>query len=177
MEFFDTDITNVKLIKPKIMADERGSFQRGYCAETFATEGLCVDWVQTNVAHTLKKGTVRGIHFQRIPFSEVKLVRCLRGAVFDVAVDLDPTSETYLQYVGVELSAHNGHSLYVPDTCAHGYQALTDDALIHYQVSTAYTPEAESGIRPADPALAIQWPEPISNLSNKDQTWPLINSE
>jgi dTDP-4-dehydrorhamnose 3,5-epimerase len=122
-------------------------------------------------------GTLRGLHFQRPPFSEVKLVRCVRGAILDVIVDIRVGSPTYLQWGGFELSADNRRSLYVPQGFAHGFQSLTDDVELYYQVSEYYSPEHEFGLRFDDPALGIDWPRPVTVMSEKDQSWPDFTSD
>jgi dTDP-4-dehydrorhamnose 3,5-epimerase len=152
--------------------DNRGFFARTFSAEDFAEKGLNPKVTQCNLSYNYKKGTLRGMHFQVEPAAEVKLVRCTRGAVYDVIVDIRPGSPTYLEYVGVELSADNRRTLYVPEMFAHGYQTLTDDAEVFYQVSQDFAPQHARGYRYNDPAFNIEWPLPVSEISEKDKNWP-----
>ena len=177
MIFTETAIAGVFLVELEPRGDDRGFFARAFCAEEFAAHGLETRWVQANVGHSNRAGTIRGLHYQAPPHAEAKLVRCTAGAVFDVAVDVREESSTYLQWYGTELSARNGSMLYLPEGVAHGYQSLTDDAETYYLVSAAYAPAAERGLRWDDPALGIAWPHldaPI--LSDKDAGWPLVAS-
>jgi dTDP-4-dehydrorhamnose 3,5-epimerase len=130
--------------------------------------------VQVKLSYNVSKGTLRGMHYQAPPAAEVKLVRCTRGAVWDIIVDVRPDSPTYLQHIGVELSAENRKSLYVPQLFAHGYQTLTDDAEVVYQVDEYYAPQTERGLRYDDPVLQLKWPIPVESVSKKDQSWPLL---
>jgi dTDP-4-dehydrorhamnose 3,5-epimerase len=130
--------------------------------------------VQANISTNLKAGTVRGLHFQHAPHSEVKLVQCVKGSIYDVVVDARKESETYLQWAGIELSEENGVMIYVPPGFAHGYQTLTDAANVLYLVSEFYTPELEGGLRYDDPKLGIRWPRAVSDISEKDGRWPLL---
>jgi dTDP-4-dehydrorhamnose 3,5-epimerase len=153
--------------------DERGFFARAWCRDEFAQAGLSTDIVQCNVSFNHHQGTIRGMHYQTAPHEEVKLVRCTRGAVYDVIIDLRPESKTYMSWIGVELTAENRRMIYVPEGFAHGYQTLCDDVETFYQVSAFYTPGAEQGIRWDDPAFAIEWPEPKEIvISEKDRSWP-----
>ncbi len=155
--------------------DDRGFFARTFCNVEFAEHGLQTEFIQANAAFNKQTGITRGLHYQHSPHAEVKLVRCTKGCIFDVIVDVRPSSTTRYQWFGVELSEHNGKQLYVPEGFAHGYQVLEDNSEISYLVSTAYAPDAEDGLRWDDPKLAIQWPlnsELI--LSEKDQRWPLL---
>lgn len=137
--------------------------------------GLEADLVQSNVGFSHRKGTLRGLHFQRPPHAEVKIVRCTRGAVFDVIVDLRPDSPTYRRWYGVELSAENGKMIYVPEGCAQGYLTLTDEAETYYHTTAFYAPESASGVRYDDPALDIAWPAAVSLVSYQDQRWPYLS--
>jgi dTDP-4-dehydrorhamnose 3,5-epimerase len=153
--------------------DPRGFFARAWCAREFADQGLSTEVVQANVSFNPRQGTLRGMHFQRAPHAEAKLVRCTQGAIYDVVIDLRPESETYRQWLGVELTQENRRALYVPEGFAHGYQTLVPDAEVFYQVSEFYTADAESGVRWDDPAFAIEWPDPGNALlSDKDRSWP-----
>ena len=157
-------------LEPKV--DERGLFARAWCEEELGAQGLDARVAQCNLSCNHRRGTVRGLHYQAPPHAEVKLVRCTRGAVYDVIADLRPESRTYLHWIGVELSADNRRAIYVPEGFAHGYQTLTDVAETYYQVSVPYAPSAERGVRWDDPALAIDWPLPDPILSEKDAAWP-----
>lgn len=152
--------------------DERGFFARGWCRRELEARGLVAGVVQANIAFTVRRGTIRGLHYQIAPFEEAKIVRCVRGAVWDAIVDLRPDSATYGQWLGVELTAANRRQLYVPKGCAHGYQTLTDDCEVLYFVSEFYAPTAERGIRWNDPAFAITWPiRDGLEVSAKDRGW------
>jgi len=152
--------------------DERGFFARAFCQKEFAAHGLATEMVQANVSQNVSKGTLRGMHYQRAPFAEVKLVRCIHGTIHDVIIDLRPDSPTYLNWLGVELSRRNRRALYVPEGFAHGYQALEDDTEVLYLVSQFYTPSHESAIRWNDPRFGIRWPLPDPILSPKDAAHP-----
>lgn len=171
--FKETDIKDLYIIEIEKHEDERGYFARAWCQKEFENVELCGNLVQCNLSHNKKRGTIRGLHFQKKPFSEIKLVRCVKGKIFDVAVDLREESETYGQWFGIELSEENGTALYIPEGCAHGYQVLVDDSIVFYQVSEYYTPNSESGILWSDEALNIQWPlnENVI-ISEKDQNLP-----
>jgi dTDP-4-dehydrorhamnose 3,5-epimerase len=172
--FTRTAVDGCVIVDLERREDARGFFARTFCADEFSREGLETRWVQANAARTAHSGTIRGLHWQVEPHAEAKLVSCTAGAVFDVAVDVRPTSPTYLRWTGVELAAETGRMLYLPPGTAHGYQALTDDASTWYLVSAAYAPEAERGLRWDDPALRIEWPLPNPAVSEKDQAWPLL---
>lgn len=152
--------------------DARGFFARAFCQAEFAAAGLNPSCSQTNLCWNAVKGTIRGMHFQIPPHSECKLVRCVRGSVLDVIVDLRTESDTYMQHFAVELSSSNRLSLYVPPLFAHGYQVLEDDTELHYQMSDAYAPGSERGIRFDDQALGISWPLTVTAISAKDCSWP-----
>ena len=160
------------LIEPELISDERGSFARTWCAAEFEERGLNSRLVQCNISTNRLRGTVRGMHFQREPHAEAKLVRCTRGAICDVIVDLRPDSPTFRRWIAQELSADNHRLFYIPEGFAHGFQTLTDDAEVFYQMSREFVPGAASGVRWDDPALRIDWPLPISIISERDQTWP-----
>ena len=154
--------------------DERGMFARAFCAREFGAEGLETSFVQSNISTNARAGTVRGLHFQREPHAETKLVRCVKGAIYDVIVDMRRGSQTYRRWFGAELSDDNGLMMYVPKGFAHGYQAMTDDATAFYMVSAFYEPSSEGGLRFDDPKLAIAWPRAVCGLSDKDAKWPLL---
>ena len=172
MTFISTDIDGVVVVQPELHTDERGFFARTFCAREFEAAGLRPVVAQTNVSFNERAGTLRGLHFQRPPAAESKLVRCTRGRVYDVAVDLRPASPTYLRHVGVVLDADERNALYVPEGCAHGYLTLEDGCEVAYQVSEFYTPGVEGGLRWNDPALAIAWPADVQVISEKDASWP-----
>jgi dTDP-4-dehydrorhamnose 3,5-epimerase len=153
--------------------DERGFFARAWAEEEFARHGLDTRVVHCNVSFNHRRGTLRGMHFQRAPHAEVKLIRCTRGAIFDVIVDLRPDSRTHRRWVGVELTDENRRMLYIPEGFAHGYQTVVDGTETFYQVSAAYAPDFEGGVRWDDPAFAIEWPDVEERLiSEKDRNWP-----
>lgn len=174
MIFKETSLQGVYIIDLELLKDDRGAFARTFCAQTFEERGLRPAVAQCNLSFNHKRGTLRGLHFQIPPAAETKLVRCTRGAIYDVVVDMRKASPTYLTHVGVELSAENRRSLYVPEWFAHGYQTLTENAEVIYQVGEFYTPGYERGLRYNDPKLAIDWPLPVSTISTKDATWPLL---
>ena len=152
--------------------DERGSFARVFCAEAFAPVRPDLRFVQVNHSVTAHRGTVRGLHFQRAPHAEAKLIRCLRGRVFDVAVDLRPDSPSFGRWHAVELSADNGVQVFIPEGVAHGFQALEDDAHLLYQHTAPHEPASEAGLRHDDPTLAVAWPLPVTLLSPRDRALP-----
>jgi len=156
--------------------DERGWFARAWCEKEFAERGITESFVQANQAYTAAAGTLRGLHYQTAPHEEAKFIRCLRGAVYDVIVDLRPDSASYLEWHAVTLTAEQRDALYVPAGCAHGYQTLMDDTEVFYQVTTAYTPGVEKGVRYDDPAFGIEWPRAVKALSDKDQSLPDFES-
>jgi dTDP-4-dehydrorhamnose 3,5-epimerase len=168
-----TPLEGVAVIDLELKQDERGFFARSFDREVFASEGLEPVVAQCNVSYNSRAGTLRGMHFQVAPATEAKLVRCTAGAILDIVVDVRPESATYLQHVAVELTALNRRALYVPPMFAHGYQTLVDGAEVTYQVSEAYTPGTERGLRHDDPLLGLRWPLPVAVISDKDASWPL----
>lgn len=172
MNFTGTPLAGAFVIDPQRREDARGWFARTYCAREFEAHGLPTHMVQTNMSLTKKKGTLRGMHYQKDPDAEDKLVRCVQGAIFDAIVDLRPQSPTYCRWFGAELSADNGRMLLVPKGFAHGFVTLTDDAAVTYQVSAYYSPQSEGGARFDDPAFGIEWPVPVLDMSDKDRNWP-----
>jgi dTDP-4-dehydrorhamnose 3,5-epimerase len=174
MIFEPLHLAGANLIGIEAREDERGMFARLFCAREFGSRGLETCFVQENVSRNRLAGTLRGMHAQREPHAEVKVVRCVRGAVYDVIVDLRPTSPTYLDWYGAELTEQNGLMLYVPRGFAHGYLTLTDSAAVHYLVSGYYEPGAEQGLRYDDPAVGIRWPATVASISPKDGSWPLL---
>ena len=174
MIFTETRLAGAFIIDLEPRRDDRGFFARTFCREEFLSRGLDPAIVQGNIAGNHRRGIVRGLHFQYPPAAETKLVRCTRGAVLDVIVDLRPESPTYLQHVAVELTADNHRSLYAPRRFAHGYQTLEDNTEVAYNVGHIYTPEQEGGLRYDDPRLGIAWPLPASDISDKDRSWRLL---
>jgi dTDP-4-dehydrorhamnose 3,5-epimerase len=174
MRFVDTQIGGVTVVEPTPHGDERGRFMRAWCAKEFADHSLNFVPVQANMGFSVRKGTLRGMHFQVEPALEAKLVRCTRGSMFDVALDLRPDSPTYLKWFGVELSADNARMLYVPEGCGHGYQTLEDNTEMHYMTSAYYTASAVRGARFDDPAFGIEWPVPVTVVSEQDRKWSLV---
>ena len=172
MIFTKTKIPGAVIIELGKFEDERGFFARAWCKNEFETNDLTLEWVQTNLALSRKRGTLRGLHYQAAPYEEAKLMRCIKGAIFDVIIDLRSDSPTYRQWLGVELTADSHKMFYVPEGTAHGYQALTDDAEVLYQVSQFYTPGAERGVRYNDPTFGVEWPLKVQMISDKDRNWP-----
>lgn len=172
-----TPLDGAALIDLKRLEDDRGFFARSFCRQEFIDAGLDPVVEQTNISFNHQAGTLRGMHFQFSPHQETKLVRCLRGAIWDVIVDLRPGSPTFMHHFGVDLTEDNMTSLLVPKDFGHGYIALTDGATVHYQVSTAYVPGAEGGLRWDDPDLALPWPIRPTVISPKDTAWPLLSEQ
>jgi dTDP-4-dehydrorhamnose 3,5-epimerase len=178
MIFTETKLKGAFIIDIERREDSRGFFARAFCQNEFEAHGLKKVIAQANVAFNIKKGTLRGMHFQYPPAAETKLVRCTRGAILDIIVDLRPESPTYLQHVAVELNEDNQRSLYVPERFGHGYQTLRDNTDTSYQVGEFYTPGCEGGLLYSDPRLGLTWPLPVSTISDKDAVWkPLADVE
>jgi len=174
VHFAQTQVVGAWTIDPDPHQDERGRFMRAWCMREFETQGIHFVPVQANMQFSPRKGTIRGLHLQIAPALEAKLVRCTRGAIFDVAVDLRPTSPSFGKCCSAELSAENGRMLYVPEHCAHGFQTIEDNSEVMYFTSAFYAPEACRGARFDDPAFGIPWPLPVSAISEQDRRWPLI---
>lgn len=172
MEFAPTPISGAFTVRHEIRYDERGRFKRQYCERKFAEAGLNTCWVQVNHSVTIGRGSIRGMHFQRSGAPETKLVSCPFGKAFDVAIDLRQGSPTFLEWAAVELDETT--SFYIPDGCAHGFQALTDEMHLIYQHSAFYDPAAEGGVRFDDPAIAVRWPLPIGTISDRDLSFSPI---
>jgi dTDP-4-dehydrorhamnose 3,5-epimerase len=173
MIFIETKLPGAFVIDVEPIEDDRGFFARAWCRREFSEHGLSTDLAQANMSFNKRKGTLRGMHFQKAPHAEVKLVRCTRGAIYDVIVDLRPGSPTHSRWVGVELTAENRRMLYVPEGFAHGFQTLEDNTEIFYLVSEFYTPESEGGVRWSDPVFDIEWPLGApTEISDKDRSWP-----
>lgn len=176
MKFTALPTVGAFLVDLQRREDERGFFARSFCVNEFRDHGIALNIVQSNVAFTRRRGTLRGLHYQVPPSAESKLVRCTQGAVYDLIVDLRAESPTYLQSFGVELTPRNGLALFVPPRFAHGYLSLTDDAEVTYLVGDFYHPACERGLRFDDPTLQLEWPIPVETVSEKDRSWPLLNS-
>jgi len=172
MRFLDTPLADARVIEIEPHADARGFFARIFCRDTLSAAGLPGEFMQASVSYNIRRGTLRGMHYQAPPHEEPKLVRCTRGAIFDVIIDLRPGSATHRRWFGIELSAENRRTLYVPPGFAHGFQTLADDTEIHYQMAAPYMPALARGVRWNDPAFGIAWPiaEPV--LSERDATYP-----
>jgi dTDP-4-dehydrorhamnose 3,5-epimerase len=174
MHFTKTALVGAWMIDPNPHEDDRGRFVRAWCAQEFSEHGLDFSPVQANMGFSRHRGTVRGMHFQIAPALEAKLVRCTRGVIFDVVLDLRPASPTYGKWYGAELSAENGRMLYVPEQCGHGYQTLEDCTEIYYMASAFYAPSSVRGVRFDDPAFGIQWPLIATMVSEQDRNWSFV---
>lgn len=172
MIFTETLIAGAVVIEPERIEDERGFFARAFCAREFEGHGLNPRVMQCNISFNRRTGTLRGLHFQRPPHTEAKLVCCTAGALYDVVVDLRPDSPTFCRHFAVELSARNRTMLYVADGVAHGFQTLQDDTQVFYQMSAPFCPDAAAGVRWNDPGFAIVWPLEVSVISERDRTYP-----
>jgi len=178
MIFTETKLKGAFILDIEKREDSRGFFARVFCQNEMKAHGLKPTIAQANTAFNIKKGTVRGMHFQYPPAAETKLVRCTRGAILDIIVDLRPESPTYLQHIAVELNEDNYRALYVPERFGHGYQALRDKTETSYQVGEFYTPGTEGGLLYNDPKLGLEWPLPVAVISDKDTVWkPLSEQE
>lgn len=171
----DTPLAGVKTIDRQLLRDDRGHFARLFCADALAEAGWPGPIVQINESWTARQGSLRGLHYQAPPFADAKLVTCVRGAVHDVALDIRAGSPSFLRWHAETLSAENGRALLLPQGCAHGFQALTDDVLLIYCHSHRYAPSADVGIQPLDPRLAIDWPLPIADMSERDRNRPPLS--
>lgn len=176
MIFHQTPLEGSYLIELEPFQDERGWFARFYCKEEFAQIGHSREWVQLNHSMTYKKGSLRGMHFQLPPYREIKMVRCVSGAVYDVIIDLRADSPGFLKWYGTELSEDNRRMLYIPEGFAHGFQCLTDNCGLIYHHSEYYKPGSEGGIRFDDPRIAIQWPLPVTGISVRDRSHPFLDN-
>jgi dTDP-4-dehydrorhamnose 3,5-epimerase len=170
--FKQLDLPGAYLVEIEPRADERGFFARTFCEDEFAATGLVTRFLQSSVSYNARRGTVRGMHFQAAPHQEIKLVRCVSGAVYDVIVDVRPGSPTYLRSIGVELSAKNRSALYIPGGFAHGFQTLLDDSELLYMIDVNYVAEAARGVRWNDPLFRLEWPDPIKVISSRDLEFP-----
>jgi dTDP-4-dehydrorhamnose 3,5-epimerase len=172
MRFTPLSLPGAVLVQLEPVRDERGLFARSFCANEFAAAGLPVAWPQMNISVNDRAGTLRGMHFQHAPHEEPKLVRCVRGAIHDVIIDLRPDSATRGQHVSIRLDAMNGDALYVPPGFAHGFQTLLDDSEVLYLMGTVFAPSAQAGVRWNDPTFGIVWPMPVSVISGRDANYP-----
>lgn len=175
MRFLPTNIAGVFEVRHEVQVDNRGRFERQYCEREFGEAGLNTRWLQVNHSVTLSRGAIRGMHFQRLPAAEAKLVSCPAGRAFDVAVDLRRGSATFLSWAAVEIDERT--SLYIPAGCAHGFQALTDDVHLIYMHGGFYAPEAEGGVRFDDPMIDIAWPLPAGMISDRDRSFASIEPD
>ncbi len=174
MKIQPTSVNGVYVVEIEPIGDDRGFFARTFCVKEFIDAGINMSIVQQNMSLSKIKGTLRGLHYQRAPHAEDKYIHCKSGAIFDVAVDIDPQSSTYLKWFGIELSADNRKGLFISNNCAHGYQVLTDAAEVSYSSSEFYHPESEGGLRYDDPTIGIEWPVAVTELSSKDTSWPYL---
>jgi dTDP-4-dehydrorhamnose 3,5-epimerase len=174
MQFTETELAGIWIIDPMPVVDSRGAFARVFCEREMSDQGLTTRFVQHSRSQSVRKGTLRGLHFQEQPYSEVKLVTCVRGAIFDVVVDLRPESPTRHRWLSFELTSENMKQVYIPAGCAHGFQTLTDHVEISYLISQFYTPDASMGVRYDDPCFSIDWPFTPTVMSEKDRAWPLV---
>lgn len=172
MRFVRLGLPGAWLVEIEPHADERGAFARTFCAREFAERGLATAFVQTSLSLNSRRGTLRGLHWQAPPHAEAKLLRCVRGRVYDVLVDVRPDSHTYRQHVAFELAADARNAAYAPAGVAHGFLTLTDDCEVHYAMSAFHAPEAARGARYDDPAFGIVWPEPVQVIAERDRSWP-----
>jgi dTDP-4-dehydrorhamnose 3,5-epimerase len=172
MEFTETSLKGAFVVSVKRITDDRGYFGRAWCRDECRQHGLNPDMTQLNVGFSHKKGTVRGMHYQDAPHAEAKFIRCTRGAIYDVIIDLRRHSPTFCNWYGVELTPDSGKMLYAPEGFAHGYQTLTDNAEMYYLTSAAYAPKSAGGVRYNDPVFRISWPEPVTVISPADGNWP-----
>lgn len=172
MRFVATPIAGAFLVETEPAADDRGFFARTYCRDEFVAHGLEPDLVQCSISFNKRRGTVRGMHYQSAPYAEAKLVRCTQGAIYDAIADIRPASATYRQWFGVELTAENRHALYIPKGVAHGFQTLSDNAEVLYQMSEFFHPECSGGFCWNDPSFGIIWPEQVSVISARDMNYP-----
>jgi len=177
MTFHPRDLHGVVEILPELRTDDRGFFARTWCSQEFQNAGLNPNVVQCSISFNLKKGTLRGMHYQAAPHAENKLVRCAMGAIYDVALDLRPESPTFKQWTAAVLTASNRHMLYIPEGCAHGFLTLEDNTEVLYQMSEYYHPEAARGVRWDDPAFNIDWPERVEVISERDRMYPAFEQK
>lgn len=176
MQFIPVGLDGAYLIEPELISDSRGFFARTFCINEFKDKGLNSNIVQCNISYNKLRGTLRGMHFQKAPYPETKLVRCTKGSIYDVIIDLRSDSKTYSRWFGVELSAENRKALYIPEGFAHGFTTLEDSSEVLYQMSELFHSECADGVRWNDPAFAITWPETIRVIAERDQSYPDFNT-
>jgi len=174
VRYTHTDVAGVTIVDIEPQRDDRGFLSASFCSDEFGANGLISSVAQTNISYNYARGTLRGLHRQGPPYAEAKLVRCTRGAIVDVAVDVRPESRTYRHHVMVQLSADNHRALFLPPYVAHGFQTLADNTEVLCQVSGSYAPGSEQGFRWDDPKFGIEWPLPVTVISEKDANWPLV---
>jgi dTDP-4-dehydrorhamnose 3,5-epimerase len=172
MIFHETELRGAWLIELDPALDDRGFFSRVFCTNEFAVRGLETNFVQHSLSFSALRGTLRGMHFQAPPYGEVKIVSCVRGAIWDVILDIRPNSPSFGQWMGIELTSENRCQVYIPEGFAHGFISLSDNAEVRYLISAFYEPSSACGIRYDDPTFAIQWPLPVAAISDKDRAWP-----
>lgn len=173
MKFVTTSVDGVWIVEEERHADERGWFARTWCTSELSEQGLVAELSQCSASYNHRRGTLRGMHFQAAPYGETKLVRCVRGAIYDVVLDMREDSTSYGQWVGVELTAENGRAVYIPEGCAHGFQTTEEGTEVLYMMAGTYCPEAARGIRWDDPRFGIEWPLPeIAFMSERDASYP-----
>ena len=175
MRFTETRLKGAFIIEPERLEDERGFFARTFCQKEFEAHGLNPRLVQCNISYNKHKGTLRGMHYQVAPMAEAKLVRCTRGTIYDVIIDLQPESPTYCQWLAEELNAENSKIIYIPEGFAHGFQTLEDETEVFYQMAEFYSPEHAQGVRWDDPVFGIKWPLNSKIISEKDKNYPLMS--
>ena len=175
MKFIETGLSGAYVVEPSPIEDERGKFARVFCKNEFLKIGHSKEFIQFNHSLNKIKGTVRGMHFQKAPHAEIKLIRCIRGSVFDVMVDLRSHSKTYLKWFGEVITPHNMKMMYVPEGFAHGFQTLEENSELLYHHTEFYTPESENGVNALDKTINIKWPEKITLMSDRDKSFPLID--
>ncbi len=175
MKFISTPLSGCYVVEPEPYTDERGWFARTYCKREFSSIGHTGEWVQLNHSFTNSAGTIRGMHFQLPPFAEIKLAKCIAGAVYDVVADLRRDSPTFLQWFGLEISAINKKMVYIPEGFAHGFQSLADNSELFYHHTQFYTPGVEGGLRYDEPQLGIRWPQELTHISDRDARHPLLD--
>jgi len=176
MHFRRTTLKDAWVIEVEPARDERGFFARTFCVDEFSAHGLETSFPQHSISVSARRGTLRGMHFQREPHGEVKLVRCVAGKIWDVIIDLRPDSPTFRRWQSFELAAENRCQLYVPRGFAHGFQTLTDDVEVSYLISKPHVPQAADGIRYDDPAFQVEWPLPVTVISDRDRSWPAFSN-
>jgi len=172
MKFLPTSLVGAFIIELEPHNDKRGFFARSFCQEEFKRHGLPIEIKQSNLSFNQRSGTLRGMHYQRVPYSEAKLVHCIAGSIYDVIIDLRPNSPTYCHWHGVQLNAENHRATFIPEGMAHGFLTLVDETLVQYEMFESYHAELGAGVRYDDPVFGIEWPAEVRVISEKDQSWP-----